>query len=106
MVVCHIIESSVAPESADGNDEVNLRGSLPAGGPIIFQLLEMPPQAKSINNWTIRKGIMYVEKGRYTCMSHGASRTSYSIALSNVTTLTHYLQSFLQLLLVTPTQLW
>ena len=53
-----ILESSVAPESADGNDEVNLRGSLPAGGPIIFQLLEMPPQAKSINNWTIRKGIV------------------------------------------------
>ena len=60
MVVCHIIESSVAPESADGSDEVNLRGSLPAGVPIIFQLLEMPPQAKSINNWTIRKGIMLV----------------------------------------------
>ena len=56
MIVCIIAESSQALDSVDGNDEVNLRGHLPAGGPIIIQLLEMPPQAKSINNWTIRKG--------------------------------------------------
>lgn len=37
-------------------DEVNLRSFQPACGPILFQLLEMPPQPKSINNWTIRKG--------------------------------------------------
>ena len=37
-------------------DEVNLRAFLPACGPIIFELLEMPPQPKTVNNWTFRKG--------------------------------------------------
>lgn len=39
-------------------DEVNLRAFLPACGPIIFDLLEMPPQSKSVNNWTFRQGTL------------------------------------------------
>lgn len=67
--------SSVVPVSVEGDgvdDEVNLRGFLPAGGPIILQLLEMPPQAKSINNWTIRKGtkLALVVKGHSVHRSH------------------------------------
>ncbi len=37
-------------------DEVNLRSLRPACGPIIFELLQMPPQPKTVNNWTFRKG--------------------------------------------------
>ena len=46
-------------EGGDVSDEVDLRGFRPAGGPIMLQLLEMPPTSKSINNWTIRKGNDY-----------------------------------------------
>ena len=37
-------------------DEVDLRAYRPAGGPIILHALELPPQPKTINNWTIMKG--------------------------------------------------
>ena len=51
-------EASDSGEAGGGprEDEVDLRSHRPAGGPILFQLIEMPPQPKSINNWTIRKG--------------------------------------------------
>ena len=44
------------PRSLLEEDEIDLRNYQPAGGPIIFQALELPPQPKTINNWTIRKG--------------------------------------------------
>ena len=48
--------STVGEERDSGTDEVDLRGFRPAGGPFIIELIEMPPPAKTINNWTIRKG--------------------------------------------------
>ena len=48
--------STVGEEGDSGADEVDLRGFRPAGGPFIIELIEMPPPAKTINNWTIRKG--------------------------------------------------
>ena len=40
-------------------DEIDLRAFRPAGGPILLELLEMPPQPKVINNWTIKKGCVH-----------------------------------------------
>ena len=36
-------------------DEVDLRGFQPARGPIFLHALELPPQPKSINKWTVKK---------------------------------------------------
>lgn len=36
-------------------DEIDLRSFQPARGPIYLQALELPPQPKSINNWTVKK---------------------------------------------------
>ena len=38
------------------DDEVDLREYHPAGGPIIIQLLALPPPPKTINNWTMSQG--------------------------------------------------
>lgn len=53
------ISESDREKGGEVTDEVDLRGFRPAGGPIIIELLEMPPQAKAVNNWTIRKGVFY-----------------------------------------------
>ena len=45
------------------DDEIDLRSFKPAGGPILLQALELPPQAKTIRNWTIKKGIIWGEVG-------------------------------------------
>ncbi len=37
-------------------DEVDLRAFRPARGPIFLQALELPPQPKTINSWTVKKG--------------------------------------------------
>lgn len=53
-------ESEAPPSTVgeeEGTDEVDLRGFRPAGRPFIIELIEMPPPAKTINNWTIRKGM-------------------------------------------------
>ena len=42
-------------------DEIDLRAFRLAGGPILLELLEMPPQPKVANNWTIKKGVIFVE---------------------------------------------
>ena len=35
-------------------DEVDLRAMRPAFGPVLLQLLSLPPQPKTINNWTLK----------------------------------------------------
>lgn len=45
-----------AEEPALEEDEVDLREYHPAGGPIFLQLLLLPPQPKTTNNWTISQG--------------------------------------------------
>lgn len=37
-------------------DEVNMRCCSIAGGPILLDLLTLPPQPKIANNWTIKQG--------------------------------------------------
>ena len=43
--------------------EVDMRSFRPAGGPILLNILELPPQPKVINNWTIKNGMEYRGRG-------------------------------------------
>lgn len=50
-------DGGVKSDSGGEEDEVDMRAYRPAGGPILLQLLEMPPPPKMTNNWTIRRGM-------------------------------------------------
>jgi hypothetical protein len=50
------ITLSMPKEAVLEDDEVDLRSYRPAGGPILLHAIELPPQAKSTGNWTVRKG--------------------------------------------------
>ena len=39
-------------------DEVDLRRYCPAGGPIMFSVLELPAPPKSVRQWMMRKGML------------------------------------------------
>lgn len=51
-------DGGVKSDSGGEEDEVDMRAYRPAGGPILLQLLEMPPPPKMTNNWTIRRGMV------------------------------------------------
>ena len=51
-------DGGVKSDSSGEEDEVDMRAYRPAGGPILLQLLEMPPPPKMTNNWTIRRGVV------------------------------------------------
>lgn len=59
-------------------DEVDLRAYRPAGGPILLQALELPPQPKTVNNWIIKKGGLVVWKFM-CCVVVEVYRCSFSI---------------------------
>ena len=47
-------------EDFDGNDDVlDMRASQVMGGTFTFDLLNMPPQPKNVNNWTLNQSESY-----------------------------------------------
>ena len=38
-------------------DEIDLRSHGPAGGLVVMEILELPLPAKTVGQWTIRKGV-------------------------------------------------
>ena len=59
MSVAEDKDEEVKVENSDPvleDDEVDLREYHPAGGPVVIQLLTLPPQPRTINNWTMSQG--------------------------------------------------
>jgi len=49
-----------AKEPPREEDAIDLRAFRPAGGPLILQAFELPPQPKRVKTWTIKKGLSVI----------------------------------------------